>query len=111
MNLEARIEHALAGLARYRTRQPGDNLRKRGKPQVKGPRGGVTEVQSLLFGIRSWTVAKAKAWAKGHGYKAGKAEEAGMGNYIRLRQADPSRFRRMRMVVFAPGIKAIVGIR
>jgi hypothetical protein len=63
-------------------------------------------VQSLLFSRDTFTPAKAKAWAKRHGYKHGKIDETD--RYVRLRQADPKEFRVKRTVSFGDGIKAIV---
>jgi len=50
------------------------------------------EVQSLLFDKQSWDKEHAVRWAKAHGFSADKVEESKTGKYIRIRQADPSRF-------------------
>jgi len=67
------------------------------------------EVQSIAFRIRDgWTVPDAKAWAKNHGFRYGKADVTK--NYIRLRQAPPSRFSRVRWGrPFARGIVPLYG--
>jgi hypothetical protein len=69
-----------------------------------------TRVQSLLFSRDAgWTVSSANAWARAHGYRAKDADVTA--NNVRLRQADPGRFSRLRTVTFskAKGIKAIIG--
>lgn len=66
-----------------------------------------THVQSLLFARTAWDPSRARAWARAHGYHAGKVDVTD--NYVRLRQAPPSRFRVLRTVTFGRGIKAVVG--
>src|SRR5579883_1684457 len=51
------------------------------------PRRPPSEVQSLLFRRPAWTVAKAKSWARAHGYKFGTVEVTD--KYIHLPQLDP----------------------
>lgn len=66
------------------------------------------EVQSLLFQKEhGWTAAKAKAWAKKHGYKHGKVDVTDA--YVRLRQEPPEHFEVLRTVPFGKGIKAVTG--
>lgn len=76
----------------------------------KGPRGGVTEVQSLLF-VRAvgHTPDGAKRWAQAHGYRHGDIDVTA--DHVRLRQRDPDKFKRLRTIVLGYGIKAIVGVR
>jgi hypothetical protein len=65
------------------------------------------DVQSLLFSrADGWTVDKAKAWAKSHGYKHGKADVTDQ--YIRIRQFDPKGFKVIRTIMFGNGIRAVV---
>ncbi len=69
-----------------------------------------TRVQSLLFSRDAgWTVSKANAWARRHGYLSRDADVTA--NNVRLRQRDPRQFSRLRTVTFSQreGIKAIVG--
>ena len=67
-----------------------------------------TRVQSLLFRRdEGWTVSKANRWAKAHGYRAKDADVTAA--YVRLRQSDPKRYRRLRTVTFGDGIRAVVG--
>ena len=63
-------------------------------------------VQSLLFPRKSWTLAKAKAWAAKHGYRSAKTDVTD--RYIRLRQKSPAGYRTLRTVTFGKGIRAIV---
>jgi hypothetical protein len=63
--------------------------------------------QSLLFSRASgWTVDKAKAWAKSHGFKSGKVDVTSQN--IRIRQFDPKGSQTFRTVPFGHGIRAVV---
>lgn len=64
-----------------------------------------SEVQSLLFDVKSFTADQAKHWAKEHGYHYGKVDTTG--SYHRLRQEAPHGGP-CRTVEFGHGIKAIV---
>src|SRR5208282_5080968 len=65
------------------------------------------DVQSLLFDRSAgWTQAKAKAWAKSHGYRHGKVHTTDQ--YIRIRQFDPKGLRVKRTITFGHGIRAVV---
>lgn len=75
----------------------------------RGPRGGRTEAQSLLFPRSAWTAARAKAWAKRNGHRYGDVDVTD--RYVRLRQDDPGKYRRLRTINFGRGIKAVVGVR
>lgn len=48
-------------------------------------------VQTLLFAKERWTVPKACAWARAHDWACHKVDTSG--EFIRLRQIDPERFR------------------
>lgn len=76
---------------------------------ARGPRGGRTEVQSLLFARSRWAPAEAKRWAQRNGYKFGAVDVTDA--LIRLRQADPGKFKRLRTIEYGHGIKAVVGVR
>jgi len=65
------------------------------------------DVQSLLFDRNAgWTAAKAKAWAKSHGYRHGKVHVTDQ--YVRIRQFDPKGLRVKRTITFGHGIRAVV---
>jgi len=65
-------------------------------------------VQSLLFSRARWTPASAARWAHLHGYRASTIDVTA--NNIRLRQAPPYEFKRLRTVPFGhAGIQAVVG--
>jgi murein DD-endopeptidase MepM/ murein hydrolase activator NlpD len=66
-----------------------------------------SNVQSLLFPKSRYTNAQAKAWARAHGYRAGKMDVSG--KYIHLTQAPPNKFQRIRTVPFGKGIEAHIG--
>lgn len=78
--------------------------RPRRRRWVKGSR-----VQTLLFPKASFTKAQAKAWARGHGYKAPKVDAPRRGRYLRVRQVAPGRLGAKRTITFGKGIKAVVG--
>ena len=76
-----------------------------------------TEVQTLLFEYRYFTVKEAKRWAKSHGFRYGddRLDEGGpRSEYIRLRQHDPSEYRpgTLRTISLDADetIKAVVGV-
>lgn len=65
------------------------------------------EVQSLLFSRDAgWTTAKAKAWAKEHGYKYGKVDVTEQ--YIHMRQFSPKGLKVKRTITLGRGIRAVV---
>src|SRR5271157_6543392 len=65
------------------------------------------DVQSLLFDRSAgWTQAKAKAWAKSHGYRHGKVHVTDQ--YVRIRQFDPKGLKVKRTITFGSGIRAVV---
>jgi hypothetical protein len=64
-------------------------------------------VQSLLFDRSAgWTVSKATAWAKSHGYRYGKVHVTDQ--YVRLRQFDPKGLKVKRTIPFGRGIRAVI---
>ena len=63
-------------------------------------------VQSLLFSRNSWSPARAKAWARSHGYRSAKVDVTDAN--IRLRQRTPASGGLFRTVTFGRGIKAVV---
>lgn len=67
-------------------------------------------VQTLLFPRDRFTVAKAKAWARGHDFASRKVDVPEGGQYIRLRQEAPLKGGVKRMITLSPeeGIKAVV---
>ena len=87
-----------------------EQITKQRNPRV-GPRGGRTEIQSLLFAREKWTRVTAREWARSHGFKHG--EVLVTAGYFRFRQSDPGDFRAFRTKVLSEkkGIKAIIGVR
>ncbi len=74
----------------------------------RNPIAEESQVQSLLFKRDAgWTVARARSWASQHGYRSSKVDVTD--DYVRLRQAPPGRFARMRTKSFGQGIRAVVG--
>lgn len=70
--------------------------------KTKGPKGGKTEVQSILFPIK-YLYSQVKEWLREHGFKYGFIDESK--NYWRARQLESSRFIRMRTISLNPGAK------
>ena len=84
----------------------------RGLRKRHGRAQGVTgsHVQALLFPADRFTAARAREWAKRHGWKAGDVDETT--GFIHLRQEDPARFVRIRTVYLGgSGVQARVGWR
>lgn len=73
---------------------------------------GKTRVQTLLFDSKRWDPTSAQVWALDHKFKAHKIDQPA--EYIRIRQAEPSAFRKdtFRTISFsdAKGIKAVIGV-
>ena len=70
-------------------------------PRPRGPRGGTSEVQSVLIPADAFSPAQAKAWVKRHGYKVGGYDAPdGRGAYHRFRQFDPDRRHSYRTIPF-----------
>jgi hypothetical protein len=68
-----------------------------------------SEVQTLIFPA-SWTPLQARQWARAHRFSGAKIDRTATS--IRLRQHDPSLYRRMRTIPLgASGVKAVVGWR
>lgn len=82
--------------------------RKRGKGYTRPHlcRAGAA-VQTLVFDRRSWTLAKAKAWAKAHGYVTHKQDVTPKS--IRLRQKSPVSFKVVGSIPFRKGLVAVLG--
>lgn len=72
---------------------------------------GSSEVQTLIFPRDRFTVKQAWAWAKRNGFKQSSPDMKK--NTIRLRQAPPSSFRRMRTTTLDShrDVQAVVGWR
>ena len=81
-------------------------------PRPRGPRGGTSEVQSVLIPADAFSPAQAKAWAKRHGYKVGGYDAPdGRGAYHRFRQFDPDRRHSYRTIPFGDsGVMAVVEV-
>jgi len=72
-----------------------------------------TEVQTVIFDRKKWTVREAKTWLKGHGKKAPAADTTK--DYHRFRQGSPGRydkstFRTISLGNRSKGIKAVVAV-
>ena len=65
-------------------------------------------MQTLLFDKDLFSLADAKAWARRHNWTSSDVDEKG--NFIHLRQEDPSHFDRIRTIPFhRRGVEARVG--
>src|SRR5580692_9773822 len=101
----------LADLSEARRRQPFAPTKPSMRGAVHVPAREASrpsmDVQSLLFDRNAgWTAAKAKAWAKSHGYRHGKVHVTDQ--YVRIRQFDPKGLRVKRTITFGHGIRAVV---
>ena len=90
--------------------------RRRAVATKVGPRGGRTEIQSYLFPRSHWTLEQVKRWAKKSTTVNYFGDVDVTDKYIRLRQADPKKFKRMRTKCLSRRkgkcvIKAVVGVR
>jgi hypothetical protein len=65
-------------------------------------------IQSLVFDRNVFTPATARAWAKRHGFRAPKVDQTK--NVLRIRQAEPSRFRTFRTIKIRAGVNAVLGL-
>jgi len=81
-------------------------------PRPRGPRGGTSEVQSVLMPTDAFSPAQAKAWVKRHGFKVGGYDAPdGRGAYHRFRQFDPDRRHSYRTIPFGDsGIMAVIEV-
>lgn len=68
-----------------------------------------TTIQSLRFCRRLFTPAKAKQWARSHGFRRTAIDETP--KQYRIRQVDPERFqpRSFRTIELRPGVWAVIG--
>jgi hypothetical protein len=68
-----------------------------------------TVIQSIMFKKQYWTLKRAKAWLKEHGYDRTGVDETD--NYYRFRQVDPDEFNKksFRTIELKPSVKAVVG--
>jgi ribosomal protein S18 acetylase RimI-like enzyme len=74
---------------------------------------GATQVQSLLFDKALFAPSEARRWAKKHNFVAtGLDAGSDAATYLRIRQADPSAFRKvtMRTIELTARIKAVIGV-
>ena len=74
---------------------------------------GATQVQSLLFDKALFAPSEARRWAKKHNFVAtGLDAGSDAATYLRIRQADPSAFRKvtMRTIELTDRIKAVIGV-
>lgn len=65
-------------------------------------------VQSLLFPKGEFNIASAKKWASSHGFKSSKVDVPETGQFIRLRQKDPKKFKTFRTISLGDKVKATV---
>jgi hypothetical protein len=62
-------------------------------------------IQSILFDKKHWTLTKAKAWLKKHGYKTSLDEKP---NHYRFRQLKPNKNKKYITIKNNHGIKFIL---
>ena len=66
-----------------------------------------SEVQTLVFDKKRYTLTSAREWALKHNFVAPKADVTA--KHIRLRQKAPGKYTRMRTITLKPGVRAVVG--
>jgi hypothetical protein len=66
-----------------------------------------SDVHTVLFKKRYWTVPRAKQWLQEHGYISPKVHETA--NFYRFRQIDPKKFRSFSTVKVTPSIALVIG--
>ena len=69
---------------------------------------GLTHIQSILFTRPSWTLVKAKAWLKKHGYKTDVDKKP---DHYRFRQIEPEEFSSFRTKHIGDNITLIIGLK
>jgi hypothetical protein len=90
--------------------------RFKGQPRSSHPRGGTTDVQSVLLPKAQYpTPREAAAWLRDHNFRAREIEDSGKvreGRYWRARQYDPRPGYRKRTIPFGDsGILAVTEAR
>ena len=69
---------------------------------------GITHIQSILFTRPKWTLTKAKAWLKKHGYKTDVDKKP---EHYRFRQIEPEEFSSYRTKHIGDDITLIIGLK
>lgn len=70
-----------------------------------------TDIQSLIFDKKKFTVKQAKKWAKDRNFQFGKVDEKP--DTIRLRQFDPKKCQKgtFRTIDITNGVKAVICVK
>lgn len=95
---EARVHYWSSSLKRPEFSNPADGIQLvlGITRHDHGPRGGVTQIQSVMFDKGLWTRERAAAWCKAHDLRSGDSES--QANFWRFRQLDPADFEEFRVV-------------
>lgn len=67
----------------------------------------MSDVHTVLFKKRYWTVERAKRWLAEHGLISPKVHETA--NFYRFRQIDPKKFKSFSTIDIQPTIKYVIG--
>lgn len=71
-----------------------------------------SEVQSVLFDIKTWTIARAKKWLAENDFTSRKVDKGEDGEYYRFRQTDPDKYKEKRTIsTETSGVKFIIGFK
>ncbi len=69
----------------------------------------MSEVQSITFKKRFWSVPRAKKWLREHDYTSKKVDVTP--TLLRFRQQPASRFKRIRTKPITPSISLVLGFK
>lgn len=111
MDLDALVElRVITARERDEAERSNPHMPRHARP--RGPRGGTSEVQSVLVPADVYTPAQAKRWVKHHGFKVSGLEPAsGRSIHHRFRQFDPDRRHSYRTIPLGDsGIMAVVEV-
>lgn len=67
-----------------------------------------SEVQSVIFKKRYWTITRARQWLKRHGFRHDYKVDI-KPNFYRFRQTPPSRYRRYIIKHAKPSVELVIG--
>ncbi len=69
----------------------------------------MSEIQSIIFDKKLWSISEAKKWLKDRKFKFTKVDKKQ--NFIRFRQQSPKKFNRFRTLIRDLGIRFILGFK
>ena len=70
----------------------------------------MSEIQSVLFNKKGFTIKRAKAWLKRNNFKPIKKVDITK-NFLRYRLTNPKKLKRFRTVVVTRNIRLVIGFK